>query len=234
MDALWYSLRETIRRHNEFDAILHAIPVHASDGTVEPFAAMRATALIDLRHKVEMKEWLVSTPAEPASVGSVDSCEDCDDALPPADWAEGLSIDVLCIVLRHTGMAGSGAAACSCRGWRDVAMLDDVWSAHAEALDVDVASATAARPCRAMCRDLCRRRRLDAWMHAVEDMWRHVGCASTQIADRLADAMRRLSRLQFEDYREVRRGVAAPPAALLLSLSHTQERVHAHSRVLRI
>ena len=188
MEALWRDLRFSIRRQSpRFDSILGAIAL--------------STAVPEL-------------PELPvAPMPAQKTRDDDDDAV---DWVNGLGDDLLVIILRYSGMEGTGAAASACRTLRDIAMSDDIWRTHASRLDIDAACASTSRPCWAMCRDLCSRRRLGQWLRTVEGHLAQSGAALGKVNELLDDASRRLSRLQLADYREAQR-TRNPPDELVFA-----------------
>ena len=194
ISALWRDLGTSICRQSpQFDSILVAI--QAADDAAAP---------------------LMASPPAPSRAALLANlgCAAGDEA--PVDWLDLLGDDLVVVILRTGDMASTGAVAACCRGLHEIASRDEVWHTHAQRLDVDVAGATAARPCAAMCRDLCSRRRLEAWLDRVEELSRQAGADTGRVNELLEDASRRLSKLQFEDYREAQR-TRNPPSELVLA-----------------
>ena len=131
------------------------------------------------------------------------------------NWLEGLGADLFGIVLCHCSIAGVGAAAATCRMLSLAACAEELWLAQAQRQNVDVVSATEQR-CRAMCRDLCSRARLDRWLHAVDATSRDIGAAMARTDDLKKDAYRRFARLTDDDFGAACT-MAAPPAELALA-----------------
>ena len=205
MDELWRWLRSRVIKHGtEYDSILRTLRINE-----EEFASASPRQAEEAIH------------AESGSATSDDGDDDDgddgdDDEAEPIEWIDGLGDDLLCLVLRQAGVASTGAAAATCSTLRDVARRDEIWLAHAESLEIDTAEATAQRTCKALCRDLVSRRRLEAWVKLVDARSSDANRALVKISQRFEDAMRRLSKLQMADYRVSAR-ILNPPAELELA-----------------
>ena len=204
MHHLFGELQERIGKHgSRFESIRAAIPVTDRLGPSESPASAAAAAAASR-----------STTLAAASSGF--------DAATTVDWVHGIGDDLLCDILREAGVAGTGAAACCCHALHQIAATDALWRAHAQRLDVDVSSATAHRPCRAICRDLCDRKRLSDWLQQVDALARHAGAAAVNVRELISDALRRLARCQGDDFMAAHAAEPPPP-----ELAFAAELLHA-------
>ena len=206
MGELWRWLRSRVIKHGaEYDSILRTLQINE-----EEFASASPRQAEETVH--------AESGGATSDDGDGDDSDDGDgdDEAEPIEWLDGLGDDLLCLVLRQAGVASTGAAAATCTTLRNLALRDEIWLAHAESLEIDTAEATAQRTCKALCRDLVSRRRLEAWVKLVDAKSSDANRALVKISQRFEDAMRRLSKLQMADYRVSAR-ILTPPAELELA-----------------
>ena len=227
VDVLWQHLRESMARQSpSFDGILYKLP---ASSTVESFDATTVP------------------PIRPTVVTRVRVQADEDGA--PLDWVNGLGSDILSTILRFAGIAATGSAAASCQSLRKLALQDHIWRAFLHGIE-PLVSATTLQQAQPRCREWCDLRRLEIWRAKVraispqavphaDGMCTSIDGLSTLQRDakvsfvqvKLDDAHRRLSSLQFEDYREAQR-IRSPPfefvlaSTLLHTLLHEREGTH--------
>ena len=211
VDLLWQHLRESmVRQSPAYDDILRKIP------------ATSETLQVQLSHNTHAIG-TVETHTRPQGSRSI-----------ALDWVDGLGTDILCIVLRFAGIAGTGSAAASCRALHRLTQQDEVWRAHLESL-VPMNSTRTLQPAR-RCREWVDLRRLEMWYSQVLTLSEQAsrcfsgacngldGLASVRrdakesfVRAKLDDANRRLGALQYEDFREAQRIQSPPPELVLAS-----------------